>query len=178
MNVKNIPPNIYSLTKEFRAAARKFCHMLDMNFYIKTTLDSVTDKHEIKVLRMPAGTFPFALGWHKKEPDSLTYYSAVTKATKFDFTQFDQAKASLLAVFNQDQQTIRDMEARAVITSILEQSAGKQGGIQAMFSKYSQTGLKLKIADFKANADLLNQADNLAKAFLRIKGLDIEETRI
>lgn len=178
MNVKNIPSNIYSLTKEFRADVRRFCHSLDMNFYIKTSLDSVTDKHEIKVLRMPEGTFPFALGWHIKQPGSLTYYSAVTQATRFDFSQFDQAKANLLAVFEQDKQEIRDLEARAVITSILKNSAGKQGAIQAMFAKHSTSGLKLKITDFQQNQDLLTQADSIAKAFLRIKGLTIEEIRI
>lgn len=178
MNVKNIPPNIYSLTKEFRADIRKFCHSLDMNFYIKTSLDSVTDKHEIKVLRMPEGTFPFALGWHIKQQDSLTYFSAVTQATRFDFSHFNQAKADLLAVFDKDKQAIRDMESRAVISSILRTSAGKQGAIQSMFSKYSQAGLKLKISDFQKNKDLLTQADSLAKAFLRNKGLNIEETRI
>lgn len=178
MNVKNIPPNIYSLTKEFRSEARRFCKSLDFNIYANSNHALFNDKLVIQIQRIADKKIVFALICHERNPEKLIYSSMVTATRVFDFTQFDQAKASLLAVFNQDQQTIRDMEARAVITSILEQSAGKQGGIQAMFSKYSQTGLKLKIADFKANADLLNQADNLAKAFLRIKGLDIEETRI
>ena len=173
MNVKNIPPNIYGLTKEFRADVRKFCHSLDMNFYIKTTIDSVVDKHEIKVLRMTDNTYPFALGWHEKQPQSLTYYSAVTSATVFDFTQFDQAKAQLLTVLNNDKQAIRDLEAKAVITSIFQQSAGKAGAIQAMFSKYSTSRLKLKVADFERNQDLLTQADSMATTFLANKGLRI-----
>ena len=173
MNIKNIPSNIYGLTKEFRADVRKFCHSLDMNFYIKTTLDSVVDKHEIKVLRMADNTYPFALGWHEKQPQSLTYCSAVTIPKVFEFNQFDEAKAQLLTVLDNDKQTIRDLEARAVITSIFQQTAGKAGAMQAMFSKYSISGLKLKVADFQRNQDLLSQADNMAKTFLENKGLRI-----